>query len=78
MSDNLGEVIDITTGGEYGDEDEVKVVMTVAQFDKLVELLGLVDLDAVRHGNDDLPGANFVEAFLATATDALFDIAARA
>jgi hypothetical protein len=63
----LTKEIDVTTDGEYADHDEVKIVMTGTQADKLAELLARhIDLDVVALDNDDPQGALFVTMLIDT------------
>ena len=49
------------------DDDEVMIVMTGSQADKLVELLDRhIDIDVVSLDNDDAEGALFVEQLIET------------
>lgn len=66
----LGKQVDITVDGEYGDHDEVKIVMTTAQLGKLAELLKLANLHAVELVGD-IDGAQFAREFIAEAEGAI-------
>lgn len=66
-ADELAEVVDVTVDGEYAIQGEVKIVMTVAQMDKLAELLERhVDRSVVALDNGDPEGARFIEELVRT------------
>jgi len=63
----LTKEIDVTTDGEYAVHDEVKIVMTGAQADKLAELLARhIDLDVVALDNEDPEAALMVTMLIDT------------
>lgn len=63
----LTQVVDMEILDDEGLFPEVRMLVTVAQMDKLAELLDRhVDLDVVELDNDDAEGARLVRDFLAT------------
>jgi hypothetical protein len=57
--------VDIVTDGEYAEHDEVKIVMTLAQADKLAEVLAIVtDDDVIRYDWAEPETADFIGSLI--------------